>query len=180
MIEPRRGFQLLQGRDSDERHSFHGLLTDCLTQEEEEEPQPVVVVEHDEPDIPVHPALEYEVVVQTEPPATALTMARGDTSDSPPPLSLASGRSAAGQPQASARPQPVSVCDIRVLLSFLGLIVFGSLNAVTLKLQAIPMYVIEWCPMQFSGEDWTNLTPNHGCDVYNLSCCWWRCPGWSI
>jgi hypothetical protein len=76
---------------------------------------------HDEPEIPIHPALEYEIV-QAE---------------------VAAAASTAAQPrrEKATRPPSVILCDARLLLSFVGLILFGSANAVLLKLQAVPMYI---------------------------------------
>jgi hypothetical protein len=77
---------------------------------------------HDEPEIPIHPALEYEIV-QAE-------------------VAAAATASTAAQPrrEKATRPPSVILCDARLLLSFVGLILFGSANAVLLKLQAVPMY----------------------------------------
>ena len=172
MIEPRRGFHMLQERDTEERHLFYS----SNSKPEVEEVLPIRVLEHDEPEIPVHPALEYEIVISTIQPALITTTSqqqvvdadldhdhddenssnnnnnatldplRGDTI---PTTAVAlqhqqqqlTPRSSL-QDDEEEETSVVVLCDAKLLFSFLGLILFGTLSAVSLKLQAIPMCVL--------------------------------------
>ena len=67
-------------------------------------------MEHDEPETPAHPELEYEVI----PADPECPMVEQDSSHN-------------------------SRSDWKLYLSFIALIVTGSANVVTSKLQAIPM-----------------------------------------
>ena len=106
MIEPRSSILLLQKRDSQDVHSLYGDVADMMENSGD------VVLEHDEPEIPIHPALEYEIVAAEIQPSSL---------------------------QHRGKP-PVILCNFKLLLSFAGLVIFGSANSISLKLQAIPMY----------------------------------------
>ena len=167
---------MLQERDTEERH----LLYSSNSKPEVEEVLPIRVLEHDEPEIPVHPALEYEIVISTIQPASTtatsqhqvvdadldhddddhddenssnnnnnnatLDPLRGDTI---PTTAVAlqhqqqqlTPRSSL-QDDEEEETSVVVLCDAKLLFSFLGLILFGTLSAVSLKLQAIPMCVL--------------------------------------
>lgn len=103
------------------RHSIHHLRADSLSgrsifegeQEEDAGGSPaVILMEHDAPESPIHPALEYEIV----------------------PTSQSNEEEC---PQRRSRSNEKS--DFKLYLSFLALIITGSANVVTSKLQAIPM-----------------------------------------
>jgi hypothetical protein len=68
------------------------------------------LLEHEEPDFPIHPGLEFEVLEGAE--RTLLE-------------------------EASAKHDPKK--DVKLLLSFVFLVISGSANVVLCKLQAIPM-----------------------------------------
>jgi hypothetical protein len=69
------------------------------------------LLEHEEPDFPIHPGLEFEVLEGAE--RTLL------------------------EDEASAKHDPKK--DVKLLLSFVFLVISGSANVVLCKLQAIPM-----------------------------------------
>ncbi|KAL7571393.1 hypothetical protein ACA910_007699 [Epithemia clementina (nom. ined.)] len=147
MIEPRLSFHMLHKRDSSERSSFYSLLSPSDYNSSSADDSPLPVLEHDEPEIPVHPALEYEIIEATK----AVIAAFSDSDDHSASESATGPREgddgAGGGTRIAGTIDPTSTptnrsspCDGVVLLGFLGLVVFGSLNAVTLKLQAIPMF----------------------------------------
>jgi hypothetical protein len=70
------------------------------------------LLEHEEPDFPIHPGLEFEVLEGAE-------------------------RTALLEEEASAKHD--SKKDVKILLSFVFLVISGSANVVLCKLQAIPM-----------------------------------------
>mmetsp|Transcript_26042 Transcript_26042/g.71734 ORF Transcript_26042/g.71734 Transcript_26042/m.71734 type:complete len:750 (+) Transcript_26042:134-2383(+) len=126
MIEPRRSFILLsQRRDSNEFHSFYTGTGGNSSEEEEDDSSRHsqqhhrIVIEHDEPEIPIHPALEYEVVeAQVQP-----------------------RRKLHHRPRRRRRKRRVVVLsDWKLVVSFVGLVIFGAGNSISLKLQSIPMY----------------------------------------
>lgn len=111
MIEPkgiglhihRRENSLFEGNDSSASFNFNNLT-----------------IEHDEPEVPIHPAFEYEVVFSSSDNNIA-----DDTQEAA---------------TAPTEPKRTRKRKLKLLVCFLFLIVTGVANVVTLKLQAIPMY----------------------------------------
>ena len=82
-----------------------------------------LLVEHDEPERPIHPALEYEV------------LAAVDASDDDDRPATALDETAA--PQAPTRNPHTK--RLKLAVSFIFLVLAGTANVVATKLQAIPM-----------------------------------------
>jgi hypothetical protein len=72
------------------------------------------LLEHEEPERPIHPGLEFEVLEGQPEPAERTLLE-----------------------EASAKHDPKK--DVKLLLSFVFLVISGSANVVLCKLQAIPM-----------------------------------------
>jgi hypothetical protein len=109
MIEPRGIGLHLHRRENSQIDSNNEALTS-------------LIIEHDEPERPIHPALEYEILALDD-----------DNDDS--------------SPEETQTPPEPSVdatkwdhkTNLKLLLSCIFLVISGTGNVVAMKLQAIPM-----------------------------------------
>ena len=88
------------------KYSFHILRPDAQASQQtlpEEEEEPVErIIEHDEPDNPIHPALEYEILHEGEDSSAYI----------PPPIT-------------TRRRKRTLKNDAKLLVSFVCLVIFG-------------------------------------------------------
>eukprot|EP00977_Amphora_coffeiformis_P000673 scaffold145_cov173-Amphora_coffeaeformis.AAC.14 len=90
----------------DPKYSYHILRPEAQASQQTlpvEDEEPVErLIEHDEPDNPIHPALEYEILHEGEDSSTAYV---------PPPVSIRRKRTLKN--------------DVKLLVSFVCLVIFG-------------------------------------------------------
>ena len=96
--------------------------------------------EHDEPETPIHPALEYEILQWDEHNSAAETSCREEWQQQ-----QRRGRADYNfdNPSSSSQKEPGGGdWNVSMVMGLVCLVVFGSANTVALKLQAIHMYVV--------------------------------------
>jgi len=112
------------------------------------------VIEHDEPERPIHPALEYEVLLRdpnADPTDVSSILINEDDQDQQPLIEIENGGGGLSPGESLATTLALeerkrrTKRNVKLILSFIFLVISGVGHVISLKLQAIPMYVNGVC-----------------------------------
>ena len=117
MIEP-RGIRLHLHRRESSQASYSGVNNESLSS---------LMVEHEEPETPIHPGFEYEVLAAPDDPEEESSAEIEERPEQAPP------------PPQAERKWSRHKRNLKLLISLLLMVVSGTGNVVAMKLQAIPM-----------------------------------------
>jgi hypothetical protein len=95
-----------------------------------------------EPEYPIHPGLEFEVVTSPDYSDTVVRRCTFDNGRSQGNLLNAASTVTQNDNSIAVQNQSSRMKELKLFLSYIGLVITGLGNTVTGKFQAIPMYVI--------------------------------------